>query len=140
MDDTQLRVQRLEDLFENLGGVDTSEVHDNSFISPILNKVMEGTLSPVKAADLIHGQVVKVQEKQRSLEQTRYLQTAQIWAEKPGLTTAEACHGVAFDLYTTNNSFQHGTDTQQEYKQQYDDTFADKIKTRSIKAAKELFG
>jgi len=70
---------------------------------------------------------------------------AQRWVGLPDLTPRERVHGAVHDLYSRYGYPQHGEGDQvvqpsQEYAQHYESHFAEDIKFRTIRAAKDLFG
>lgn len=74
--------------------------------------------------------------------------TASTWGEREELSPMERCHGVAHELYQqfgataviSSDGDVVAVDPGTCYAGRYEAHFADKIKERSIRAAKELFG
>jgi hypothetical protein len=87
-------------------------------------------------------------EQERSKALANYFDVAQKWATYPGLTPVERCHGVAHDLYIqygpTDGMGADGKRVQyvrtDDYGSYYNQQLVDQIQSRSIRAAKELFG
>jgi len=129
-------VKNADQLYEALGGT----VALTTKGAEAYRDVLFNGLDVDKAIEIISEENKNLWSIQRLADQNGYMQTAQKWAEKPGITPADAAHGVAYDIYCATHPFQHGVDTAKEYAKNYDDTFKSSIKDRSMKAAKELFG
>ena len=90
---------------------------------------------------------------ERAEERHVYFNIAEKWAEKSGLTPAEAAHGVAHDLYAEfGHTGEHvvvnefsvkdilgGPELAADYGRLYDNIKASNIQAKSMRAAADLF-
>lgn len=97
----------------------------------------------------IYREASEQAEARRDQQIGMFFETAQKWATLPDLSATERCHGVAHDLYLqygvsggVNPDTGRSVDFNKsnDYGKKYDHNFADDIRMRSIRAAKELFG
>jgi len=112
----------------------------------IYQDVRTGKITPEVGAQLMNEELADRRQELLLIEARYFHAVAETWAAKPGLTVAEACHGVAHDAYI--GRFQEFTPVQpvgaynpsRVYSEIYTTYNADKIKDRSMRAAKDLFG
>lgn len=103
-------------------------------------QVREEKITPEEGSRQINDTLTHVRNTQRMYVQSQFFDVAEKWANKPALTFAEACHGVAYDTYRLSHPEQPQVMALQEYGNRYDAHYADRIQARSIRAAKDLFG
>lgn len=97
----------------------------------------------------IYREASEQAEARREQKLDEFFGVAQKWATLPDLTATERCHGVAHDFYlkygvdggvNPENGRSVDFNRSDDYGRKYDHNFADDIRTRQIRAAKELFG
>jgi sarcosine oxidase delta subunit len=133
----QVRVGRLTKLMDGIDMPMATAMSKNAMEA--YEAVLIGTMDPDKAATIINDEATRYQQEKRTGTQTKYFAIANTWAKREELTPEERCHGVAHDTYLL--SLPVATIVEQtEYRSMYDSHMETKIKERSVKAAKELFG
>ena len=96
----------------------------------------------------VHFAMAELSMDNQNKELRKVMAAANSWGERDDITPLERCHGLAHQLYgdygqdtvMTADSATVPTDPGRNYARAYDHEFADKIKERSMRAAKELFG
>lgn len=100
-------------------------------------------------AKRIYKEASEQAEARRDQQVNEFFDVAQKWATLPDLTATERCHGVAHDFYLkygvdggVDPNTGRGVDFNRsdDYGKKFDHNFADDIRARQIRAAKELFG
>lgn len=113
----------------------------NAHAASLLNRVLEGSKSFDVAWVEFESFAEERQGAKRYAEQVTYFDVAHEWANKPGITPLEAAHGVAKTLYIEKHQVIGSLENiSREYNEVFDYNYAEQIKLRQVRAAKELFG
>lgn len=132
------RAKRLNDLLENADLLSAGK-QLNTNVGAIMRDVIEGAVSSVLGAQQINNEVIGQGKREREAQQKEYVALATVWAAREDLTPDERCHGVARDAYM-KTLFAPTIVDEIEYRDTFDVVMVNKIRDRTMRAGKELFG